>query len=354
MKNIRKHLRNSDRETLPLFCKKYTNIYIYGAGKTGTNVVRFLEEIGITVKGFIVSAGHEKTDWCGYPVFKLQELNLNSNTDGIILATLDHDNLVEMKQNLYEHKQFANTYRMSNIILPSTYVHSLINQNKFAAKNRDWYIGDTSAGPYFDKYTELDRVGIEMGTDKASVYHNYLCKYELFLSQYKNDSITLLELGVCKGQSLNMWKKYFPHADIVGVDIDKLCLEYDGENKKVLIMDLSETKNLEQLADLNPTIIIDDASHIWSHQIEALCILFKSLPHGGIYILEDLHTSFWQGTDYDDAVVTAYDVCSKIAEVVTSGYELREDFALKDEIEEIAAQIDMISFIKSSCIMVKK
>jgi hypothetical protein len=40
-------------------------------------------------------------------------------------------------------------------------------------------------------------------------------------------------------------------------------------------------------------IIIDDGSHIMDHQIVTLNRLFKHLNDGGIYIIEDVCTSYW-------------------------------------------------------------
>ena len=159
-----------------------------------------------------------------------------------------------------------------------------------------------------------------------------------------------------------MWGTYFTNAQIYGVDIVQECIRYEGDNRRVLIQDLGDEEGLERLGSLRPAIIIDDASHVWSHQIKALYHLFPALQKGGVYILEDLGTSFFS---YDrqffaDSVITAYDFCSAIAEVVTSRALLRtahlqaELLSFKEEIEFLADQITMISFIHESCIIVKK
>lgn len=159
-----------------------------------------------------------------------------------------------------------------------------------------------------------------------------------------------------------MWGEYFANATIYGIDIDEDCLMYAGENRKVFIQDLSEEEELAKLDKLHPTIIIDDASHFWSHQIKALYHLLPILQEGGVYILEDLGTSFSSCSEanYDDAAVSAYDFCSAIAEVVASRELLRTAnletglLPLKKEVEILADQISMISFIHASCIIVKR
>ena len=67
-------------------------------------------------------------------------------------------------------------------------------------------------------------------------WHHYLPVYEKFLSRYKNKPIKFLEIGVSRGGSLSLWRKYFgPDATIYGVDIDPRCKEYDGLDAQVRI-----------------------------------------------------------------------------------------------------------------------
>lgn len=191
--------------------------------------------------------------------------------------------------------------------------------------------------------------------------HDYLRKYELFLQLYKDKEFTLLELGVFHGESLATWggknsqEGYFSQARVIGVDINSKCVE-NVKCQEIVIKDLGEKNNIGSLREYNPSVIVDDASHYCSHQIMAIVELWDVLPSGGIYIMEDIETSFTHMgyVGFDDAVITAYDFCQAIAESTTSGGVLREIIPLKREIEHIASQIDMISFIHGSCIMVKK
>ena len=187
-------------------------------------------------------------------------------------------------------------------------------------------------------------------------------KYEFFLSKYKNERITLLELGIYQGASLKMWSEYFPEANIVGIDIDERCKRFENGKIVCKIRDLSEWKNLVELSTCKPSIIVDDASHIWSHQIKALFALFPELSSGGIYILEDITTSFLvcEGMVYQDAPYSAYDVLCTISRAVTSGEYLTETTVpaglqmIVGEMEELAREVDMITFIHGSCVIVKK
>jgi demethylmacrocin O-methyltransferase len=70
------------------------------------------------------------------------------------------------------------------------------------------------------------------GTDKAGC-HCYTPHYMTHLAKFKNKKIKLLEIGVggyadprAGGNSLRMWKKYFPFGSIFAIDIyDKSLLQ---------------------------------------------------------------------------------------------------------------------------------
>ena len=208
---------------------------------------------------------------------------------------------------------------------------------------------------YFRSYRELMVCAKGEPTDKT--LHNYLDKYEFFLNKWKDKKFNLLELGIFNGGSLRMWKKYFRNAEIYGVDINPECKIHADERIHVEIMDLSLLENLEALKNIQPEIIIDDASHIWSHQIKALINLFPVLPSGGIFIMEDLETSvnrnlFSDG--FDDFDISMYDVCERISKIVVSKIEDEVEDFLSEDITKIGLLTDMISIIKGSCIFVKR
>jgi len=149
---------------------------------------------------------------------------------------------------------------------------------------------------------ELDKIGLNYGTDKSSKLHNYLCFYERSLDQYSNKQFTLMELGVGpennKGKSLLTWRDFFPMAQIVGVDIRPDAKDVETDRIKVEIGDCGNPTFLSQLGvKYAPMIIIDDASHRWSHQIISFESLFPHVPSGGIYLCEDLGTSFPPASD---------------------------------------------------------
>ncbi|MBR3306732.1 MAG: class I SAM-dependent methyltransferase [Lachnospiraceae bacterium] len=215
---------------------------------------------------------------------------------------------------------------------------------------------------YFSRLKTLDRIGRLMGTDKSSESLNYLNKYEFFIDRWRNDVFNLIELGVYKGASLAMWRDFFPNAGIFGIDICESCKKFEQEGVTIKIGDLGTEKFLDELVSIKPRFVLDDASHRWSHQIMALDRIFPHIEAGGIYVLEDIVTSFsmWDGNGYDDIEVSGYDYCQAIATVVSSGEHLRDKDipprmkGLIPNVEKLARDIEMVSFIQGSCILIKR
>lgn len=345
--------RQDLREEIMTFCKRFERIYLYGASFITTKALRLFSDLGIEIDAILVSDGRRKEPFINtYAVFELSEKDIRPE-DGIIIGTAtDHKDIYNA---LIEHGISS-----ENILHPQWFKRSNLPKAPMSES------GDLVAwenGAYFKEPSELDSLGLKYDTDKCSKIHNYLTKYEFFLQTFKDDQISVLELGVYKGASLKMWRDYFWNAIIYGVDINPQCKEYEETNIKVLIKDLDNEEDLNSLKSLAPTIIIDDASHYWSHQIFALYHLLPALKNGGIYILEDLETSFLSyadgGSIHDDTFISGYDFCSAISEAVCGRTPLRDSqlhgvTVLKDEIEYLASQIDMISFIQGSCIMIKR
>ena len=146
---------------------------------------------------------------------------------------------------------------------------------------------------------DLHDLGKKHSTQKAHKIHDYLRLYEFFLASLRGQNIVLMELGAgmppTMGASFFMWEEYFPNAQIVGVDNKREAAKLsDGRPRLTIeVGDLGRAAFLEYLSGKHePDVIIDDASHKWAHQILAIETLFDSLKPGGVYICEDIHTSF--------------------------------------------------------------
>lgn len=123
---------------------------------------------------------------------------------------------------------------------------------------------------------------------------HYLDIYEKWFSSYKNIDIKLLEIGVSMGGSLQLWQKYFnSNSIIVGLDINPACKVMEKDNISIIIGSQDDSKLLNNIPH-SFDIIIDDGSHVQSHIITSFENLWEKLNFGGIYLIEDLHTSYWE------------------------------------------------------------
>jgi len=132
-------------------------------------------------------------------------------------------------------------------------------------------------------------------------WRHYFEIYERHFSAYRNRPIRLLEYGVSHGGSLQMWKQYFhPQSLVVGVDIDPKCLSLAEPGVEIVIGDQEDARMharlREQYGDFD--IVIDDGGHTMRQQIATFQGMYPAVKMGGLYIAEDLHTSYmpeWGG-----------------------------------------------------------
>ena len=116
--------------------------------------------------------------------------------------------------------------------------------------------------------------------------------YEKYFSRFQKSEINILEIGVDEGHSLRIWREFFPKAKICGIDI--LEKKFTIENVEILKGDQSDFNFLGSLINKykNFDIIIDDGSHQSKHIIKSFNFLFPYLNTNGIYVIEDLQTSY--------------------------------------------------------------
>jgi len=125
---------------------------------------------------------------------------------------------------------------------------------------------------------------------------HYFPIYERHLSEWRNKTSFILEIGVNKGGSLQMWSRFFgPLATIVGIDIDPSCKDHESVGIYVRIGDQSDLKFLEGVITEfgMPDIVLDDGSHRMDHILSTFKYLYPKLSKNGLYIIEDLHTAYW-------------------------------------------------------------
>ncbi|MGH7041069.1 MAG: hypothetical protein ACREFY_02920 [Acetobacteraceae bacterium] len=105
----------------------------------------------------------------------------------------------------------------------------------------------------------------------------------------------VMEFGVLDGASIRWLRRLFPDADIVGVDCIPVQPDWpDGPGIRYLRADQGDRAGLEMVLGAlggGFDLVIEDGSHIPQHQAACLAVVFPMVRPGGLYVLEDLHTS---------------------------------------------------------------
>jgi hypothetical protein len=127
-------------------------------------------------------------------------------------------------------------------------------------------------------------------------WKHYFEIYDRHFSRFRGTDVHVVEFGVSQGGSLQMWKKYFgPNAKIFGVDINPHCKTLEEEQIEIFIGDQEDRIFLKSLAEKiqRIDILIDDGGHTMKQQIHTYEELFSHIEKNGVYLCEDLHTSYW-------------------------------------------------------------
>jgi hypothetical protein len=142
----------------------------------------------------------------------------------------------------------------------------------------------------------LDALGVLCGTDRSVLGHGYLRHYDRAFSAMRDLPINIIEIGVATGASVQMWKRYFTCAQIIGIDILEPCKRFETDRITIEIGSQADGDFLRRVADrFPPTIVIDDGSHQADHILVSLEHLWPKVLPGGCYVIEDLF--FHSGSD---------------------------------------------------------
>ena len=142
---------------------------------------------------------------------------------------------------------------------------------------------------------ELEKCAKKGGTDKQINDNFYTPHYEIYFEKIRHENLKIIEFGVGKGQSIKMLELYFPNSMIYGVDKAK-CSKTFGDNVSILNGDLDNNNFIEKVileTGGEFDIIIEDAEHHMYQQQQLFKTFFKHVKDGGIYIIEDLGTSYF-------------------------------------------------------------
>ena len=98
---------------------------------------------------------------------------------------------------------------------------------------------------------------------------------------------------------MRMWEKYFPKANIFGVDINEECLQYQSDRTKIFIGDQSDVSFLRNVKAKIPKIdiLIDDGSHRAKDQKITFDEMYYHVRKPGVYLIEDIEFNYMSDKD---------------------------------------------------------
>lgn len=179
-------------------------------------------------------------------------------------------------------------------------------------KIREYLLGELPLGVW-DKLsvpsTAKDRLHKESEGDFAHIFFghegraahkwlHYLDIYDRYISGFRGSNVKFLEIGVDEGGSLEVWRKYLgQQATIFGIDINPACANRVDAPNQCRIGSQDDPSFLhgvvEEMGGVD--VVLDDGSHMVPHQVVSFAALFPLLSEGGLYLIEDMHTSYWPG-----------------------------------------------------------
>jgi Methyltransferase domain len=201
-------------------------------------------------------------------------------------------------------------------------------------------------------------------TDKV-VHHGYHRFHPWFLREFRGKEVRLLEIGLDRLGSVRLWRRYFSEGlHLHGIDRDEKPA--DGTNTQFHQVDQGSAHELQRFAASVGTsfdIILDDGSHVPAHQILSLTTLWPLLVPGGIYIIEDIETSYWKKSRFYgyqfDARKSSQNLISQLRSAVDAiNFEFlpeRQKRRLrKHPLAALLADIEMVSFGQNCVVLLKK
>ena len=138
--------------------------------------------------------------------------------------------------------------------------------------------------------------------DTDKLVHDYTRHYDRHLHTRRWRRNRVLEIGVGgyesrePGGSLRVWRDYFPRSRVVGVYLHAKEVDL-GPRVAFVQGDQTDPAALDRaVAALGgpPDVVIDDGSHLDDHAGRTFRYLFPQMSAGAVYVVEDVHTSYWE------------------------------------------------------------
>jgi len=163
---------------------------------------------------------------------------------------------------------------------------------------------------------------------------SYLPYYDQLFNPLRHLKISLLEIGVQNGGSLDTWSEYFESGQrFIGCDIDKNCarLQYNDPRISIVVGDANGAPAFQEINNFcnEFDIIIDDGSHTSIDILNSFINYFPLIKPGGIYVVEDTHTLY--SGKFGGGILNEYSAYAFFKKIIdVTNYQFwRDDLAIK-------------------------
>lgn len=164
---------------------------------------------------------------------------------------------------------------------------------------------------------------------------SYLPYYDALLAPLRHSPISMLEIGVQNGGSLETWSSFFANAKLLlGCDIDPKCeaLRYDDPRVKIVVGDANASPTYQKILSMCQQfdLVIDDGSHVSMDIINSFINYFPHVAPGGVYVVEDAHCLYMNA--YGGGILNEYSgyaFFKKLVDVISFQF-WRDDLSIQN------------------------
>ncbi len=137
-------------------------------------------------------------------------------------------------------------------------------------------------------------------TDKDTT-HSYADEYEKLFAPRRSSALQVLEVGVCHGGSVLLWRDYFEGAEVTGVDLKldllRPPLSAGGANPpdrvRLIAGDAYSPQTIAALSDRLYDVAVDDGPHTLESMKTFAASYAPLLAPGGVLVIEDVQDIAW-------------------------------------------------------------
>lgn len=136
--------------------------------------------------------------------------------------------------------------------------------------------------------TTLGELFREIGRTDKHTMHAYDWFYEPLLRHKRDTAKNVLEIGVTcfGGGDLEAFGRYFPNAEVHGIDVSPCELE--GDNITLHVGDGYDPAFLSKFDGIKWDVVLDDGPHTKESQVACLNYFHDKMAEEGILLVEDV------------------------------------------------------------------